>query len=107
MMNKTKKRIFGCASTAVAVLSCALPAFAADPPTDSTAAVSLGGSIVTTVVDAIKSFLSGVGDSIVSLFDGIVINSNGGLTNFATWALVFLGVGLASGVIASVLRKVG
>lgn len=106
MMNKMKKRIFGCVSTAVAVLSCALPAFAADPAT-GTPSASLGGSIVTTVVDAIKSFLSGVGDSIVSLFDGIVINSNGGLTNFATWALVFLGVGLASGVIASVLRKVG
>lgn len=104
MMNKMKKRIFGCASTAVAVLSCALPAFAADAPAG---APTLGGSIVTTVVDAIKSFLSGVGDSIVSLFDGIVVKPTGGLTNFATWALVFLGVGLASGVIAAVLRKVG
>lgn len=107
MMNKTKKRIFGCASTAVAVLSCALPAFAADGTTVAPTANNLGGSIVTTVVNAIKSFLSGVGDTIVSLFDGIVVTDAGGLTNFATWALVFLGVGLASGVIAAVLRKVG
>ena len=73
----------------------------------TTTAVTLGSSIVTTVVDAIKSFLTGVGNSIVDLFDGIVVADNGGLTNFATWALVFLGVGLASGVIAAVLRKVG
>ena len=73
----------------------------------TTTAVTLGSSIVTTVVDAIKSFLTGVGNSIVDLFDGIVVAENGGLTNFAIWALVFLGVGLASGVIAAVLRKVG
>lgn len=73
----------------------------------STAVVTLGSSIVGTVVDAIKAFLTGIGNSIVDLFDGIVVAENGGLTNFATWALVFLGVGLASGVIAAVLRKVG
>lgn len=102
-MMKMKKRIYGVASAAVVALPCAVSAFAADPAGTTT----LGGSIVTTVVDAIKSFLSGVGNSIVTLFDGIVVGSNGGLTNFATWALVFLGVGLASGVIAAVLRKVG
>lgn len=107
MMNKTKKRIFGCTSTAVAVLSCALPAFAADGSTVGPTVSNLGGSIVNTVVTAIKGFLSGVGDTIVSLFDGIVVTTGGGLTNFATWALVFLGIGLASGVIAAVLRKVG
>lgn len=68
---------------------------------------TLGGSIVTAVVDAIQAFLAGVGNSIVDLFDGIVVAENGGLTNFAVWALVFLGIGLASGVIAAVLRKVG
>lgn len=105
MMKKMKKRIYGVASAAVVALPCAVSAFAADPAIGAT--TTLGGSIVTTVVDAIKSFLSGVGNSIVTLFDGIVVGSNGGLTNFATWALVFLGVGLASGVIAAVLRKVG
>ena len=103
-MMKMKKRIYGVASAAVVALPCAVSAFAADGTAGTT---TLGGSIVTTVVDAIKSFLSGVGNSIVTLFDGIVVGSNGGLTNFATWALVFLGVGLASGVIAAVLRKVG
>lgn len=104
-MMKMKKRIYGAASAVVVALPCAVSAFATDPATGG--ATTLGGSIVTTVVDAIKSFLSGVGNSIVTLFDGIVVGSNGGLTNFATWALVFLGVGLASGVIAAVLRKVG
>lgn len=102
-MTKFKKRIYGALSTAVVALPCAVSAFAAEGDTT----VTLGGSIVDTVVTAIKAFLTGVGNSIVSLFDGIVVGSNGGLTNFATWALVFLGVGLASGVIASVLRKVG
>ena len=104
-MMKMKKRIYGAASAVVVALPCAVSAFAADPASGST--TTLGSSIVTTVVDAIKSFLSGVGNSIVTLFDGIVVSANGGLTNFATWALVFLGVGLASGVIAAVLRKVG
>ena len=105
-MMKMKKRIYGVASAAVVALPCAVSAFATDPATGG-ATTTLGGSIVTTVVEAIKAFLSGVGNSIVTLFDGIVVGSNGGLTNFATWALVFLGVGLASGVIAAVLRKVG
>lgn len=104
MLKKMKNRIFGVFSAVVVAMTCAVSAFA-DGGTTGTA--TLGGSIVTTVVDAIKSFLSGVGNSIVTLFDGIVVGSNGGLTNFATWALVFLGVGLASGVIAAVLRKVG
>lgn len=67
----------------------------------------MGASIVTTVVDAIGAFLTGVGGNIVDVFDQIVVTESGQLTNFAVWALVFLGVGLAGGVIGSILRKVG
>lgn len=101
MKSITKKRL-SVASAALAVaIPCAVGASAAEGSS------SLAPSIVSTIVDAIKSFLSGVGNTIVDLFDGIVVDSTGALTNFATWALVFLGVGLASGVIAAVLRKVG
>lgn len=67
----------------------------------------MGASIVTTVVDAIGAFLTGVGGNIVDVFDKIVVTESGQLTNFAVWALVFLGVGLAGGVIGAILRKVG
>ena len=97
-----KKRIAVASSALAVAIPFAVGASAAEGET-----VSMGASIVKTVVDAVQAFLTGIGNSIVDLFDGIVISSTGGLTNFATWALVFLGVGLASGVIAAVLRKVG
>lgn len=67
----------------------------------------MGANIVSTVVDAIGAFLTGVGGNIVEVFDQIVVTESGELTNFAVWALVFLGVGLAGGVIGAILRKVG
>lgn len=66
-------------------------------------------SIITTVTTAIKGFLTGVGNAIVSFFDQVVMTAGESpeLTNFATWALVFLGVGFALSVIGAILRKVG
>lgn len=72
------------------------------------AVTTLGGSIVSTVIDALGEFLTGVGGNIVEVFNKIVVDpTTGGLTNFAVWSLVFLGVGLATGVIGSIIRKVG
>ena len=68
---------------------------------------TMAASIVSTIVEAIGSFLIGVGGNIVEVFDKIVVAENGGLTNFAVWALVFGGIALAGGVISAILRKVG
>ena len=59
------------------------------------------------MIDSVTSFLTGLGGSIVEVFDQIVVGTDGQLTNFATWALVFLGVSLGLGVITAILRKVG
>lgn len=67
----------------------------------------MGASIVETIVDAAGSFATGLGKCIVDLFNNIVVTEDGGLTNFATWALVFAGLGIITAVICAVLRKVG
>ena len=65
------------------------------------------GAIVTTIVEAIAAFFTGVGSAIVDFFEGIVLTSEGGLTTFATWTLVFMGVSFACTFIWALLRKVG
>lgn len=66
------------------------------------------GSIVTTMTQAFGDFLSGIGTSIVTFFSGIVLNAEGtALTPFATWALIFVGVGLAITILYALLRKIG
>ena len=69
--------------------------------------LTLGTGIVASLVDTIGAFLAGVGGNIVALFNAIVMTESGTLSYFAIWSLVFLGVGLAGGVIAAILRKIG
>mgnify|MGYP000009473235 CR=1 FL=1 len=64
------------------------------------------GAIVTTIVEAIAAFFTGVGSAIVDFFNGIVLTPEGGLTTFATWTLVFMGVSFACTFIWALLRKV-
>lgn len=68
---------------------------------------TLGTGIVASLVDTIGAFLAGVGGNIVAVFNAIVMTESGTLSYFAIWSLVFLGVGLAGGVIAAILRKIG
>lgn len=68
---------------------------------------TLGTGIVTSLVNTIGAFLAGVGGNIVAVFNAIVVTETGTLSSFAIWSLVFLGVGLAGGVIAAILRKIG
>lgn len=68
---------------------------------------TLGTGIVASLVDTIGAFLAGVGGNIVAVFNAIVVTETGTLSSFAVWSLVFLGVGLAGGVIAAILRKIG
>ena len=72
----------------------------------TTGATGLGG-IVTTMIEAITGFFTGIGSAIVEFFDGVVLTAEGGLTTFATWTLVFMGVSFACTFIWALLRKVG
>ena len=53
-------------------------------------------NIVQTVTSAIGSFVTGIGTSVVDFFNTTVLTTDGELTTFATWALVFLGIGFGS-----------
>lgn len=51
--------------------------------------------IITVILEAITTFLSGIGRSILDLFDNLLVTSEGGLSNLATYGLVFVGLGFA------------
>ena len=63
--------------------------------------------IITSIVDAFTSFITGLGTGIVDFFRGLVLDENGGLTEFAAWGLAFLGLGLAVSIVYAILRKIG
>ncbi len=70
----------------------------------------MGDQIVSTVVDAMTSYATGTAGIIVDVFDKIFISGSGesaALTNFGTYALVFLGIGTVTAVIGSIVYKVG
>lgn len=56
----------------------------------------MGANIVQTVTSAIGSFVTGIGSSVVDFFNTTVLTTDGELTTFATWSLVFLGIGFGS-----------
>lgn len=67
--------------------------------------------IVEAVTSAFTGLLTGLGSGIVQFFDDVIVVTNGegevtGLTNFATWALVFLGVSLALFIVRKITAKV-
>ena len=52
-------------------------------------------NIITTIVNAIKEFMTGVGSTIPSFFDSVfVVAETGALTNAGTVLLSFFGIGL-------------
>lgn len=60
---------------------------------------SMVGSMVSTMTQGVGGILVGVGNSIVGFFDNTVLDDNGNLTTFATWALAFLGLAFGLGVV--------
>ena len=67
----------------------------------------MAAEIISTITSAITSFITAIAGNIVEVFNKIAVTADGKLTDFAIWALVFLGVGLGTTVISAVLRKVG
>lgn len=66
--------------------------------------------IVTTITTAMGSFASGSAGVIIDVFDKVFVNGTGDsatITNFGTYSLVFLGIGVVTGVIGSIVAKVG
>ena len=69
--------------------------------------VSIGASIVTTFVDSMKGIATGAAETITSVFNGLVVTENGGLSNLAIWGLVFGGIAITLGVVRLFTRRLG
>ncbi len=69
--------------------------------------VSMGTSIVSTIVTAVKDFATGVAGTVVDVFNAVCVNSEGGLSNLAIWGLVLGAVGLGYAIIRKFTSKVG
>lgn len=63
--------------------------------------------IITEIVSAFTTFLSGLGSAVVDLFEGLILDDAGKLTPFAAWGLAFLGLGLAVSLFYAILKKIG
>ena len=61
--------------------------------------ICMVGSMVTTVTAGLGGILVGIGSSIATFFDNTVLDADGNLTTFAIWALAFLGIAFALGVV--------
>ena len=65
----------------------------------------MGSQIVTTVTDALSGFATGLGETVVNVFDSVIVSGDG-LSNVAVWGLTFLAFGLVTGIVKMFTRKV-
>ena len=61
-------------------------------------------TIIGDITNAISVFMQNMGRTLVDFFDNVVVNE-GKLTTFATWTLVFVGVGFGSKFVGKLMRK--
>ena len=62
--------------------------------------------IIQTITQAISDFLGGIGTSIVDFFGTTFIKVDGSLTTFAIVTFSMIGLGIASGIVASIFKMV-
>lgn len=77
-----------------------------EEPEAPTGSKGMIGNMVKTLTDSLGGILVGVGASVVAFFEGAVLTENGNLTTFATWALAFLGIAFALGVVKFITNLV-
>ena len=66
--------------------------------------VEEGGTVVGTIVNAFSEMTGGLTDTIKTAFDKLILNEAGtGLSMFAIWTLVFMGVARAPGLFKTVM----
>ena len=70
-------------------------------------AISLGGSIVKTVTDAITGLATNIAGTVVDVFNKVFVNADGGISNIAIWGLVVGAVGITFGIVRMFMRKAG
>lgn len=67
----------------------------------------MGAEIITTFTEALSSLASGVASTVVTTFDAVMTNSEGGLSNLAIYGIVFLAVSLGIGLVRKFSAKAG
>lgn len=66
----------------------------------------MASDIITVIMDTVTAVFGGFGTGLSTLFETLIYESVNGLTDFATYMLVFLGFGIGMGVVTLLLRKV-
>jgi hypothetical protein len=62
--------------------------------------------IVSAIVDTFIGITAGMGEGVVVLFESLLTNETGDLTVFGTFAFVVLGLGLATGLLSSLVALI-
>jgi hypothetical protein len=62
--------------------------------------------IVEAIVDTFIGITAGMGEGVVVLFENLLTNATGDLTVFGTFAFVVLGLGLATGLLSSLVALI-
>lgn len=63
----------------------------------------MGTSIITTIIDALGSFVTGIGGSFVEAFETLFTTEGGALNNLGITVLTFGGMALGYGVIRYIM----
>ncbi len=67
----------------------------------------MGGSIIQAIVTSITGFLAGMGEALVSFFNGVFTSSNAeggtGISNLGIFLLTMVGIGFAMWAVRQVL----
>ena len=64
-------------------------------------------NIITTIIEGATGILSGIGSGAVNFFESIFLTTDGNISSLGTYLLVFVGVGMAIGVMRWIRAKVG
>jgi hypothetical protein len=64
-------------------------------------------NIITAIVEGATGILSGIGAGAVDFFESIFLTTEGGLSALGTYLLVFVGIGMAIGIMRWIRAKVG
>ena len=64
-------------------------------------------NIINTIVEGATGILSGIGPGAVDFFESIFLTTDGTISSLGTYLLVFVGVGMAIGVMRWIRAKVG
>lgn len=64
-------------------------------------------NIITAIVEGATGILSGIGSGAVDFFESIFLTAEGGISALGTYLLVFVGIGMAIGIMRWIRSKVG